>query len=121
MHHYDPPLAFWGGTPNAGFTLQNGAAQLAPYFSDITVQRFENALEVSAVEPLVHFILSFTPMDDRELPNFTAYLQQVFVAQGGVFRIQKETGLLSARRRELGDREQEHERNRHVGTPVRQG
>jgi SAM-dependent methyltransferase len=111
MHHYDPPLAFWGGAPNAGFTLQNGAAQLAPYFSEITLHRFENALEVSAVEPLVRFIRSFTPIDDREIPNFTAYLKQAFVAQGGVFRIQKETGVLGGRRRDLGDREKEHERN----------
>lgn len=42
----------------AEFTLENGAAQLAPHFSDVRTIVYEDALRVTEVEPLIAYVLS---------------------------------------------------------------
>src|SRR5262249_37187480 len=47
--------------PRASFALENGQEILAPFFAQVTADRYENALEVTEAEPLVAYALSSGP------------------------------------------------------------
>src|SRR6266545_1500464 len=56
---FDPRLVPWvGARPTDSFRLENGAEQLAPYFAEVALHRYEDALIVTEAEPLVAFIAS---------------------------------------------------------------
>jgi ubiquinone/menaquinone biosynthesis C-methylase UbiE len=84
-----------GGSP---FSLENGAQQMAPWFSHIEQRRYENALIVTEVEPLIAYILStrvkrvLTEEQFRQLREIAA--QEL--ARNGSIAITKETGLFIA-------------------------
>lgn len=40
------------------FGLENGENLLAPYFSEIQMRRYEDAIEIAEAEPLISYILS---------------------------------------------------------------
>ena len=40
------------------FTLENGARQLAPFFSDLSMQRYDDALMVTEAGPLLGFVIT---------------------------------------------------------------
>jgi ubiquinone/menaquinone biosynthesis C-methylase UbiE len=98
---FDPQLAAWGGRGIEDFSLENGAAQLAPWFEQIELQRYEDGLAVTKAAPLAAFILSMNTM--AELPaarraELEAFVEQELRAQGGTIRIAKDSGLFLARR-----------------------
>jgi ubiquinone/menaquinone biosynthesis C-methylase UbiE len=52
------------------FRLEDGFEMLSPYFSDVTLHRYENSLEVTEAEPLLAYILSATAATElRERPS----------------------------------------------------
>lgn len=88
---------------SAPFTLENGAAQLAPYFDSIETRQYDDSLEVTEVEPLVAYVRSIdTPECDE--PSFVAavadHAREVMARNGGVFHITKSVGIFLARRAE---------------------
>ncbi len=98
IRHYDPDLDYQG--PERAFSLENGAAKLAPWFAPVEVRRYEDALAVTEADELVDYVFSmgsFTAtqptVDAAQRATFTAYVQQQMADQGGIFRIQKSTGL----------------------------
>ncbi|GAB4213536.1 MAG: class I SAM-dependent methyltransferase [Roseiflexaceae bacterium] len=97
LARFDPALSFWGGTPDEGFGLQNGAAQLAPCFTAIELRRYESGLLVTDAEALADFIASFAPLDPQRLPDLRAMLAGEIAAQGGALPVAKETGMFVAR------------------------
>lgn len=81
------------------FLLQNGADQMAPWFSDIDLKRFDSNLAVTEVEPLLAFILASIPsqnIDSSKLQNLQTLINQKLV-KDGIVHITKETGLFAAR------------------------
>lgn len=82
------------------FTLENGAAQLAPYFTDIVLDRYEDDLIVTESAPLVAYVrsmLSGYPL----LPTFNDALTDIIekeIQKQGAFYIHKATGLFIAKR-----------------------
>jgi ubiquinone/menaquinone biosynthesis C-methylase UbiE len=84
--------------PLRGFTLQNGAEQLAPCFSDITIERFDDGLRITEAAPLVAYVRSmpsgFAPPPEQ-IPHFTRDIEQR-IATDSAIHITKETGLFSA-------------------------
>jgi ubiquinone/menaquinone biosynthesis C-methylase UbiE len=53
------PNSPWKGMgKSAPFTLENGLATLTPFFSDITLHNYEDALEVTEAEPLIAYAFS---------------------------------------------------------------
>ncbi|MDQ2884546.1 MAG: methyltransferase domain-containing protein [Chloroflexota bacterium] len=84
-----------GGSP---FSLENGAEQMAPWFSHVEMRHYENALVVTEVEPLVAFVLStraksiLTEEQIRQLREIVA--QEL--ARNGSITITKATGLFVA-------------------------
>jgi SAM-dependent methyltransferase len=82
-----------------GFTLENGAQQMASWFDPIECVRTEDkALKVTEVEPLVAFMLSIVPKS-----RVNTYVKQSLyvrieheIAEHGFFHITKDTGLFIA-------------------------
>jgi 2-polyprenyl-3-methyl-5-hydroxy-6-metoxy-1,4-benzoquinol methylase len=91
-----------------GFSLENGAEQLSPYFSDVTLWRYRDALAVTEVEPLVTYLLSGSAADTAakrtsadEFENRVSELVDRLeheLASRGTINITKDTGLFIARK-----------------------
>ncbi len=94
LRKYDPALSTWGRAADS-FTLENGMAQLSPLFTNIELYRYEDALEVTEVNPLVEYILSGwaqIPLG-RKTEQFRQFVGSEFELQGGIFHITKDSGL----------------------------
>lgn len=80
------------------FTLENGLDQLKPYFSQISLSRYEDNLHVTEMEPLMAYILSAiraTELSEEELAKLQNSLKKELQEQGGIF-ISKDSGLFEA-------------------------
>ncbi|MDP9352394.1 MAG: class I SAM-dependent methyltransferase [Chloroflexota bacterium] len=89
------------------FDLENGAEQLAPWFPHVELRRFEDALVVTEVEPLVayvlstmqaHELLSGLPKDEIEqrVAELGAAVERE-IADRGTIEMDKDAGLFIAR------------------------
>ncbi|HLK56525.1 MAG TPA: methyltransferase domain-containing protein [Chthonomonadaceae bacterium] len=81
-----------------GFTLETGAEQLAPWFQEVTLLQYEDALRVTQAEPLLAYIRSeFRGMrlSDDQVQALRDFLEQE-LAREGVISIRKSTGLFRA-------------------------
>jgi SAM-dependent methyltransferase len=99
--HYS--LAFSMG----GFTLDNGTEQLTPWFTQIEVHYYDDALIVTEARPLVDYFLSMIPragiIPDRAYETRLTALVNDMIRQHGVINIQKSTGLFSGVKRILDE------------------
>lgn len=103
LARFSPILAGWGvGTANS-FSLEEGAARLAALFTDIRMERYVDALDVTEIQPLIDYVCSgrvkFTA---PERSRFVRFMKQEFKKQGGVIRITKDSGLFIAAVRKEG-------------------
>jgi ubiquinone/menaquinone biosynthesis C-methylase UbiE len=84
------------------FTLENGVEQLTPWFTDITLRRYEDDLVVTEVEPLVVYVASMTTTQSvftaDNLPAFVEHVEQRLATQGAI-HITKDSGLFEARKK----------------------
>jgi ubiquinone/menaquinone biosynthesis C-methylase UbiE len=78
------------------FGLETGPEQLAPFFADIRVERFESRLDVHEVEPVLAYIRSSNTYRGQPLDGARATVEAALAGEG-VFRIQTDAGLISAR------------------------
>ncbi len=84
--------------PNHQFTLQNGEAQLSPFFSDIRRYDYHDALEVTDPEDMADYIGSLTGMSElRQLPRETLLSVLRAHMTDGALRVPKEYGMFVAR------------------------
>ena len=84
------------------FGLENGAAQLAPWFGAVERHDYQDALVVSELEPLIAYIVSSRVWlgiggADAALEQLARGLQQRLAADGAI-HISKASGLFIARR-----------------------
>jgi SAM-dependent methyltransferase len=94
---FDPALASWGRVADS-FTLENGMAQFSPWFTDVRMYRFDDALEVTEPIPLVDYILSGWAgqiLDERRTA-FSQFVDRSMAAQGDAFHITKDSGLFTS-------------------------
>jgi ubiquinone/menaquinone biosynthesis C-methylase UbiE len=100
MRRVDPTTDFgWGKTSAEMFSLEDDV-ELSPYFSDITVQRYEDALVVTEVEPLVNYIFSMTTAKgviDQHRAELTRFIENE-LARTGSIHITKDAGLFIAKK-----------------------
>jgi ubiquinone/menaquinone biosynthesis C-methylase UbiE len=87
VHRVDPQATYSG--MDLAFRLENGAKLLGPYFSSITIDRYEDALNVTEVEPLAAYILSMTTlrgitMDVVRRENLYRLLEQEIARLGAI-------------------------------------
>jgi ubiquinone/menaquinone biosynthesis C-methylase UbiE len=89
------------------FSLENGAGQMSPWFSEVTLRRYEDALDVTEVKPLVDYLLSGSAADTaargldagefhRRVSELTERLERELTLRGAI-HITKDTGLFIAR------------------------
>src|SRR5205085_6350486 len=81
-----------------GFHLENGRDQLAPRFSTIALQRYDDALVVTEAEPLIPFLLSTriaSALDDDARVELVRRVEQELAAHGAI-HITKDSGLFEA-------------------------
>ena len=90
------------------FSLENGAGQLSPWFSEVTRRRYKDALHVTEVRPLVEYLLSGSAADtaaqeldaaefDRRVSDLSERLETELTMRGAI-HITKDTGLFIARK-----------------------
>ncbi len=84
---------------HAPFDLENGHAQLAPWFPSIALHRYDDALVVPEAEPLIAYLLSMraaSDLDDAERTSIAKRVERELAAQG-VIRITKDSGIFEVR------------------------
>jgi SAM-dependent methyltransferase len=82
----------------APFVLENGLGQLEPYFSEVKLSRYEDDLQVTAVEPIMAYIRSgirALELSQSELEHLARDLQKELEEKGSIF-ISKDSGLFEA-------------------------
>jgi ubiquinone/menaquinone biosynthesis C-methylase UbiE len=94
------PDSPWRGMATSAFTLENGQEILAPFFAQVTLDRYADALEVTEAEPLAAYAFSGrlgSRLSTEVRASFTAFLHQELAARGSI-HITKATGLFEARK-----------------------
>jgi ubiquinone/menaquinone biosynthesis C-methylase UbiE len=84
------------------FSLENGAEQIGRHFPRVDLRRYDDALVVTEVDPLIAYVVSGIAEPEREadkLERLAEILEEEIRCRGAV-RIAKETGIFIAR----GDR-----------------
>jgi ubiquinone/menaquinone biosynthesis C-methylase UbiE len=80
------------------FTLENGLAQLKPFFPNVTVSRYEDNLHVTELEPLIAYFRSMaraSELSDDGFAKLEADLENELKEKGRIF-ITKDSGLFEA-------------------------
>ncbi|MGC9467890.1 MAG: class I SAM-dependent methyltransferase [Anaerolineae bacterium] len=88
------------GAVSAGFTLENGTAQLSQFFTEVNRYDYPDDLAVTEVKPIIDYLRSSTTMTNTELsPNQWASIRRTVAAHielKGAFHIHKASGLFVA-------------------------
>ena len=84
-------------TQTREFGLESGPAQLEPFFTDIRVERFDDDLAVTEVEPVLAYLRSSWRYDGHDLAAERAAVEEA-IERDGVFLVHKSQGLISARK-----------------------
>jgi SAM-dependent methyltransferase len=99
VHRFDPGIVLWEGRGPDSFLLETGHAQLAPWFAEISLQRYDDALVVTEVEPLVAYVASKVALSEERQAGLARFAAGELRRLGGSLRITKEYGLFQAVRR----------------------
>lgn len=93
---YDVLESVTGERParGTGFRLENGREQLEAVFDEVELRRYDDALEVTDVDPLIAYSLSRDDVDESLVPE----LRDAFAArfEDGRFRVEKDVGTFVA-------------------------
>ncbi len=98
MRDFDP--AWSKGHTELPFTLENGSAQIAPFFSSVELRHYEDSLRITQTDPLVDYILSMSSLGVPEVePEKIAALRAEIDARltrYGAIHVQKYSGMFIA-------------------------
>lgn len=81
---------------SAEFQLENGRAQLAPFFASVEERRYECDLLVTELEPLAAYVESTQRIAAERLPELRPFLAAALERSGGALPIGKSVGLFVA-------------------------
>jgi ubiquinone/menaquinone biosynthesis C-methylase UbiE len=98
VRRFDSSIDPWGRSPAEPFLLENGQAQISKWFSEVSLQRYEDALVITEVEPLVAYVLSTaagSTFADDKVMKFTNLVERELVAHGAI-HITKDSGIFEA-------------------------
>ena len=79
------------------FGLETGPEQLEPFFADVRVERFADALVVTEVEPVLAYIRSMSRYRGADLTSIQESVEAA-IARDGAFRVTKSQCLISCKR-----------------------
>jgi SAM-dependent methyltransferase len=95
---FDSRLAAWGSFSAYSFTLENGAAVLGNYLTEVSLHRYTDSLIVTEVSPLVDYILSGRIEIDANLKlKLVKFVELAFFENSGQFLITKDSGVFESR------------------------
>lgn len=107
MHELDEliwqcwPDSPWKGLgKSAPFILENGQEMLAPFFTQIAKDTYEDVLEVTEAEPLADYVFSVRSgllLSDQDREAFIELLRQE-LAERGIIPITNASGMFEARK-----------------------
>lgn len=100
VQRFDPHLALWNGWPLESFVVENGAAQLSPWLTDICLDRYTDPMITDQSTGLVGYVLSSTTIPTEQQLAFEHFVETELQSQGGRLRVTKEFGLFSGVRGE---------------------
>jgi len=101
LRRFDPAPETYGASAASPFTLENAPAQLAPYFPQIELRPYEDALVITEAAPLVAYLLSMARTDSlsaERTAELAAFVERELVAHGGALRITKDSGVFICER-----------------------
>ncbi len=99
---FDSELTSWSPA-RSPFRIEDAATHLSPWFTEIRLEQYHDALEITEVEPLLEYVLS-TSARSRVLEKQAAFkelLCQEMETGGGRIHITKSGGLFTCIRREI--------------------
>jgi ubiquinone/menaquinone biosynthesis C-methylase UbiE len=99
-HHFDPTLDFgWSVKAHQMFSLNTGGAEVAQFFQDVRIVRYEDALNITQAEPLVAYILSMStsPAVAQRRAELQRFIETE-IQQHGAIHIAKESGVFIGRK-----------------------
>jgi SAM-dependent methyltransferase len=99
VRRFDPGLTLWEGRGPGSFVLETGGEQLAPWFEDLSLHRYDDALVVTEAGPLIDYVLSRVAMPEERRDAFRRHVEGELERQGGALRITKDYGLFEGVRR----------------------
>jgi len=70
--------------------------QLAPWFADVAVRRYENELQVTEAAPLIAYVRTRNKLDEGQMAACAEYVEAE-IARRGAIRLAKEAGLFVPR------------------------
>lgn len=97
LGRFDPQLCGWQAALCDTFLLDNGAKQLEEFFSDVTLSRYSDSLQVTDAKLLIEYVLSgrLGLPPDRKM-DFLHFIEQEMQVNGGKIHISKEAGVFIA-------------------------
>jgi len=84
----------------SGFSLENGAAQLAPWFDHVQVERYPDTLRVTEVDPLIAYVRSWATGLSGDGERTLREEFQAELDARGAFTITKDTGMVTGVKRD---------------------
>ncbi len=90
-----------------GFTLENGADQLSPWFENIEIRHYPDSLVITEAQPLIDYILSMITWADvlsneAAIDKLSALVNRL-IDQHGSIHIQKCSGMFICEKKEPAD------------------
>lgn len=98
VRRFDSRARLWGGVPDESFFLENGGEQIARWFSEVVLRRYEDALVITEAEPLVAYVASTISMSDYvrdRLEEFVRFVERE-LALHGIIHVTKDSGMFEA-------------------------
>jgi ubiquinone/menaquinone biosynthesis C-methylase UbiE len=79
------------------FSIESAPDELAPFFGDAVVERYDDSLHVTEVEPVVEFVRSRGGETPERLEAVRAHVAEV-IARDGAFEVAKSTAQIRCRK-----------------------
>jgi len=90
------PSGIWARTRER-FTIERAPDELAPYFTEIEIERHPDSLEVTEAGAIVDFVRSRGDVTAEQLEDVRARVEEV-IGRDGSFRVAKDTARVRARK-----------------------
>jgi ubiquinone/menaquinone biosynthesis C-methylase UbiE len=98
MRDFDP--SWHEGHTHTPFTLENGGAQIAPFFATVELRHYEDSLAITEAEPLLQYMCSMSSLSEVDWTDEKIAALRVVIetriAQEGAIQIRKDNGMFVA-------------------------
>jgi hypothetical protein len=98
VQRYNPRAPGSWGDGGGGFLLESGGEQIARWFGDVRMHRYEDDLHITEAGPLVDYIASMITLSAfvrGTLDDFHTFVEREIARQGPI-RVTKDSGLFEA-------------------------